>query len=208
VVDLGYYHDVHYALPMSGWVRMGGLGTFAPTGRSYSMAKIKTVKSSKVISENWNLHPRCKLVRSFQNMDIGLECSYLVMDMFLEISNHIQEGSTWKAFTQSCRSLYKLNTREKIDRYSNHLLTLLTKHPPGEENGWKWSMKELSQNPALPWSLVEAHPPGEEYGWKWNMAELSCHPSLPWSMVEAHPEWKWDINKLSINEFNKYKISS
>jgi hypothetical protein len=138
-------------------------------------------------------------------MDVGLECSYLPMDMFMEISNYIQEGSTWKAFTQSCHSLYKLNTQEKINRYSNHLLTLLVKHPPGKGDGWKWDMATLSQNPSLPWSLVEAHPPGEEHGWKWDMWELSANPSLSWSFVEVHLNWKWDVHALSVNTFDMYK---
>ena len=95
----------------------------------------------------------------------------LPSEIFGEISEHIQEGSTWKAFTQSCKTLYSLNTTAKIDGYSNHLATLLIKHPNGigEQS---WDMDGLSSNPNLPWSFVEAHLDGIG-GRPWDMDGLS-----------------------------------
>jgi hypothetical protein len=134
-------------------------------------------------------------------------------EMVCEISEFIQEGSTWKALIFTCWQVYSLNTPAKIYRYSNGLATLLKKHPPGtpaEQGGWKWSMDGLSSNPSLPWRLVEEHPPGtpaEHGGWKWGMYGLSLNPSLPWRLVEEHPPgtpaekggWEWDMDGLSSN---------
>src|SRR5277367_3889631 len=110
------------------------------------------------------------------------ECIFPI-EILTVISNYIQEGSTWKAFTQTCKSVYKLNTIVVINKYSNHLTTLLNTYPD-----WKWDVFGLSGNPNLFWSFVEAH-----RNWCWHMDELSGNPNLPWSFVEAHREWKWDI---------------
>ena len=140
------------------------------------------------------------------------EIHVLPSEIFGEISEHIQEGSTWKAFTQSCKTLYSLNTPAKINRYSNHLMTLLIKHPNGI-GGRPWNMDVLSSNLNLPWSFVEAHLDGIG-GWSWDMRCLSSNPNLPWDMrrlssninlpwsfVEAHldgiGEQPWDIDWLS-----------
>src|SRR5277367_2418114 len=98
------------------------------------------------------------------------ECIFPI-EILTVISNCIQEGSTWKAFTQTCKSVYKLNTIVVINKYSNHLATLLKKYPE-----WKWDMTGLSINPNLSWSFVEAHPE-----WKWDIVELSTNRNLSWS---------------------------
>src|SRR5277367_6734093 len=116
------------------------------------------------------------------------ECIFPI-EILTVISNYIQEGSTWKTFTQTCKSVYKLNTIVTINKYSNHLATLLKKHPE-----WNWDLLELSGNPNLPWSFVEVHS-----DWDWKMYWLSCNPSLPWSFVEAHPDLEWDMDRLSCN---------
>src|SRR5271170_7906976 len=140
------------------------------------------------------------------------ECVFPI-EILTAISSRILEGSTWKAFTQTCKSVYKLNTIVAINKYSNHLATLLNTYP-----GWKWDMEGLSRNPSLPWSFVEAH----QYlkwdmnglssnlnlswsfveahrDWKWDMYRLSSNPNLPWSFVEAHRDWKWNVVELSGN---------
>src|SRR5271170_3753785 len=87
------------------------------------------------------------------------ECIFPI-EILTTISNCIREGSTWKAFTQTCKSLYKLNTIVTINKYSNHLATLLKKHPE-----WQWrNIVGLSHNPNLPWNFVEVH-----RDWNWNM---------------------------------------
>src|SRR5271170_193915 len=90
------------------------------------------------------------------------ECMFPI-EILTVISNCIREGSTWKTFTQTCKSLYKLNTIVAINKYSNHLTTLLNTYPD-----WKWDIDELSLNPNLSWSFVEVHPE-----WEWNMYRWS-----------------------------------
>src|SRR5277367_2174325 len=109
------------------------------------------------------------------------ECLFPI-EILTVISSRIREGSTWKAFTQTCKSLYKLNTIVAINKYSNHLTTLLNTYPD-----WKWDIDELSLNPNLPWSFVEAHPE-----WEWNMYRWSRNPNLSWGFVDALPDWCWD----------------
>src|SRR5271170_7315683 len=116
------------------------------------------------------------------------ECIFPI-EILTVISNCIQEGNTWKAFTQTCKSVYKLNTIVAINKYSNHLATLLKKHPE-----WCWDLLELSKNPSLPWGFVEVN-----FDREWTMYQLSSNPSLPWSFVEAHHDWSWNMNGLSNN---------
>src|SRR5271170_7871858 len=116
------------------------------------------------------------------------ECIFPI-EILTVISSCILEGSTWKAFTQTCKSVYKLNTIVAINKYSNHLATLLKKHP-----NWKWDLLGLLDNPNLPWSFVEAHS-----DLKWNITKLSHSPNLPWSFVEAHRDLQWDMAGLSYN---------
>src|SRR5271170_285722 len=111
------------------------------------------------------------------------ECIFPI-EILIVISNHIRLGCTWKAFTQACKNVYKLNTIVAINKYSNHLTTLLKKYPE-----WKWDMYWLSRNPNLSWSFVEAHP-----DWNWNVNEMSYNPNLSWSFVEAHPNWNWSAD--------------
>src|SRR5271170_6571067 len=105
------------------------------------------------------------------------ECIFPI-EILTVISSHIRLGCTWKAFTQTCKSVYKLNTIVAINKYSNHLTTLIKKHPE-----WNWDMDGLSRNPNLPWSFVEGHP-----DWKWDVRGLSSNPNLSWSFV-AHCDW-------------------
>src|SRR5271170_6499267 len=116
------------------------------------------------------------------------ECVFPI-EILTVISNHIRFGSTWKAFTQTCKNVYKLNTIVAINKYSNHLATLLKKY-----RDWGWDLLGLSRNPNLSWSFVEAHPE-----WEWNMFGLSSNLNLSWSFVEAHREWKWNMYALSNN---------
>src|SRR5271170_4237780 len=106
------------------------------------------------------------------------ECIFPI-EILTIISNCIREGSTWKAFTQTCKSLYKLNTIVAINKYSNHLATLLNTYPE-----WNWDIAGLSLNSNLHWSIMETH-----FNTNWDMEDLSYNPSLSWSFVEAHPEW-------------------
>src|SRR5271170_2398177 len=101
------------------------------------------------------------------------------IEILTVISSCILEGHTWKAFTQTCKSVYKLNTIVVINKYSNHLTTLLNTYPD-----WKWDVLALSGNPNLPWSFVETH-----CNLKWDIFGLSGNPNLSWSFVEAHRNW-------------------
>src|SRR5512138_3582186 len=107
-----------------------------------------------------------------------MEYAVLPVEMFGEIARWIENGRTWKSFVWSCKLMYALNTPENVDKFSNHLTTLLTRHPPSE--GWEWDVSNLSWNHSLPWSFIKERPPGPDSVWKWDLRGISSNPSLSW----------------------------
>src|SRR6185437_10403609 len=103
------------------------------------------------------------------------------VEIFGEISEHIQGGSDWKSFVLTCKRLYDFNTQKKINRYANHLTTLLKIFPDKP-----WNLNYLSVNPSFSFNFVFAHP---DFEWDWNY--LSDNPSLSFDFVLEHPELKW-----------------
>jgi hypothetical protein len=47
------------------------------------------------------------------------EC-ILVSDVFLDISDHVDIGSTWKSWIFTCKYFNSMNSKARIKRYSNH----------------------------------------------------------------------------------------
>ena len=88
-----------------------------------------------------------------------MEESYLVNDCFIEISKHIDTGSTWKSWILVCREFASMNSKKQIHRFSNHITTLLSLYPA---KPWDWY--GLSCNPNITWDIVQANP---EKPWYW-----------------------------------------
>ena len=114
-------------------------------------------------------------------------------DIWNNIASHISDGITWKSFIFSCKLFYGFNTQSQIDRFSNHLLTLLKLFPDEE---WNWY--GISQNPNITWGIVfnNANKP-----WKWG--GISRNPNITWSIItnNANKPWNWD--GISMNTFGK-----
>src|SRR5690348_154197 len=92
----------------------------------------------------------------------------LCPDNYIEISNHINHGSTWKSWILVCKFFSQMNNSERRARYSNHLLTLLKLFP--DQPGWDWYW--ISRNPNITWEIVNSHP---DWPWSWN--GLSRNPN-------------------------------
>ena len=120
----------------------------------------------------------------------------LVPDNYHEIAKHINTGSTWKAWIFTCKSFNAMNSQKQIDRFSNHLLTLLKLYPDKE---WSWFW--LSENPNITWDIVQKNP---QIPWDWYW--LSTNPNITWDIVQANPDKKWSWIGLSRNPNITWKI--
>ena len=69
----------------------------------------------------------------------------LSIDILNLIAENIDKGSDWKQYIFTCKRFYKLNSQDKIDKFSNHLLTVLIQKP---NKNWNYSYG-LSSSPNI-----------------------------------------------------------
>lgn len=91
-------------------------------------------------------------------------------EIFGEISSHILDGATWKAWIFTCKMFAKMNNPGQINRFSNHLLTLLTMLP---DKPWNWH--EISRNVNITPQIIEAYP---EFPWAWKYVAYNMNLTL------------------------------
>src|SRR4051812_43828561 len=97
----------------------------------------------------------------------------LVFDNYYEIAKHIENGSDWKNWIFVCKAFAGMNTQSRIDRYSNHLTTLLKLFP---DKSWNWN--HMSDNPNITWQIIQDNPTR-----RWNWSSISRNPSITWQTV-------------------------
>ncbi len=88
--------------------------------------------------------------------------SLLGPDNYYDIGKLIDDGTTWKAFISSSRTIYNVTSHfheEKKSQFINPLWTLIESHP---DNDWNWIC--ISKNPNTAMAIIESHP---EKPWKW-----------------------------------------
>jgi hypothetical protein len=118
-----------------------------------------------------------------------MEESYLDKDCIGQIAEYITDGVTWKGITQTCHALYEMNTKDKINKYANHLMTLLGMYP-----NESWDFSDISNSPRISYDFVLTH---LELRWDW--LKLSTNPALSFDFVSKHPELPWNWARLSCN---------
>ncbi len=82
-------------------------------------------------------------------------------ELWYLISSYINDGRTWKAFTQTCSMFNDLQSEDKILQFSNPVWTLVTKFP---DKNWDWEV--LSANDWITFNIVYSNP---DKPWKWEI---------------------------------------
>src|SRR5271155_857072 len=71
------------------------------------------------------------------------------------VLSNIDCGSDYKSVVRVCK-LWRERAQEwgvAVDRFSNHLQTLIKMYPH-----WKWNSRDLSCNPNIDWVFIKSHP--------------------------------------------------
>lgn len=113
----------------------------------------------------------------------------LPTEMFGEISSHITDGLTWKSWIFTCRTFAAMNDDKKVNRYANHLLTLIIML---RNNDWDWY--DISKNPNITIKDVLNYP---EKPWNWNA--LSSNPNITLADLLKHPYLQWNWWHLTVH---------
>jgi hypothetical protein len=140
--------------------------------------------------------------------------------MLDEITQYINTGSAWKAWSSTCHGTYMstLKYPKKEEAFTNHLHTAVKMYPNYDwdyyelsrsyntsyiGNIWDivaatldkpWRYEYLSGNPSITWDIVMANPDKP-----WDYHELSKNPSITWDIVVANPTLPWEYYYLSRN---------
>jgi len=82
-------------------------------------------------------------------------------ELWCMIAENIDDGKTWKAFTQTCSMFRSFQSEERILKFSNPIWTLVTLFP--DEN-WNW--EALSSNDWITFDIVISNP---DKPWNWEI---------------------------------------
>src|SRR5271165_5817971 len=122
-----------------------------------------------------------------------------ISEIALNIFRWIDQGSTYKAVLFTCRNWYDLlagDHEDRVDKYSNHLLTLIKMYP---DKSWNWFEVYRNPNTTLAFAKLtnkKSYGPGKDQPitekdildnvgiWDWDI--LSSHPVITWNFVLAH----------------------